>query len=130
MFGNARFAVLVIVSLAVFLGVLRLALGGRHLSAKWRTLGWIALVVVAGGMLFGRFGAQAGLPWWIYYTVPALMTLVLPPVALRMTTRQVVRYLVLATLMAPVIHVAFSFALGWKEYMPFLEIPAWWKVFG
>lgn len=130
MSGNARFAVLVIVSLVVFVGVLRLALGGRRLLTKGRTLGWIALVVVGGGMLFGRFGAQLGLPWWIYYPVPALLTLLLPPVALRMSARQVARYLVLAALMAPAIHVAFSFALGWKEYMPFLAIPAWWEVFG
>lgn len=130
MSGDARFAILVIVSLVVFVAVLRLALGGRYLSAKWRTLGWIALVVVGGGMLFARLGAQAGLPWWIYYTVPALITLVLPPVALHMSARQVVRYLVLAAIMAPVIHVAFSFLLGWKEYMPFLEIPAWWELFG
>jgi hypothetical protein len=29
----------------------------------------------------------------------------------------------MAVLVAPVIHVLFSFFLGWKEYMPFIPVP-------
>jgi hypothetical protein len=130
MSANARFAIMAAASLIVFLGVLRLAIGGRPSSPPWRKLGWVALVVIAVGMPFGRFGAQAGMPWWIYYTVPALLTLALPPLALRMRPREVLRYLVLAAPMAPLIHVVFSFALGWNEYMPFLVVPAWRELFG
>ena len=130
MSGDARFAVLIVASLIVFLGVLRLAIGRRPTPKERRTIGWVALVVTLGGMLFGRYGAQLGLPWWIYYPVPSLVTLILPPLALRLRGRQIVRYLVLAATMAPVIHTVFSFALGWKEYMPFLPVPAWWELFG
>ncbi len=128
--GTARFAIFVVVSLIVFVGVLRLALRSRERPAKPRTIGWVALVVIAGGMIFGRVGAQAGLPWWIYYTTPALATFVLPPLALGMSTRELLRYLALAVLMAPAIHVVFSFGLGWHEYMPFVRVPAWWELLG
>ena len=38
---------------------------------------------MAGRMLFAKFGTTAGWPWWICYTVPAFVTLVLPPLAFR-----------------------------------------------
>ena len=34
------------------------------------------------------------------------------------------RYLALAFLSSPVIHVAFSLLLGWHEYMPFIPVPS------
>jgi len=37
-------------------------------------------------------------------------------------------YLVMAFLSSPLIHVVFSFFLGWKEYMPFINIPAMWEL--
>lgn len=59
-------------------------------------------------MIFAKFGNNAGLPWWIYYTIPALVTLVLPPVAFRFSGKELAQYLVLAFLSLPVIHVVFS----------------------
>lgn len=45
----------------------------------------ITAVVVAGGMLFARYGhILFQPPWRIYYAVPALTTILLPPFALRM----------------------------------------------
>jgi len=86
----------------------------------------VTLAVVPGGMLFARYGAQYGLPWWIYYTVPMLLTVLVPPVAFSMTRHETLRYFFLAFLSAPAIHVLFSFFLGWTEYMPFLQVPSLW----
>jgi len=45
-----------------------------------------------------------------------------------MNLRETPTYLILAFLSAPVVHVLFSFLLGWKDYMPFLEVPAFWEL--
>lgn len=84
----------------------------------------VAGIVVVGGMIFAKYGNNTGLPWWIYYTVPALLTLLLPPIAFRMKGTETLLYLVLAFLSSPVIHVFFSLILGWKEYMPFIPVPS------
>jgi len=89
-----------------------------------------AAVVVLGGMLFARFGAQIGIPWWVYYTVPMLLTVLLPPIVFAMTMRETLLYIVLAFLSAPAIHTVFSFFFGWREYMPFLHIPSVQEIFG
>jgi hypothetical protein len=57
-----------------------------------------------------------------------LVTILLPPVAFRMNRREILEYLVLALLSSPVIHVVFSFFLGWKKYMPFIKSPAMWEL--
>ncbi len=82
-------------------------------------------LVVVGVMLFGKYGATTfGLPWWIYYPVPALLTILLPPCAFRMSAKRTALYLVVSAASAPVIHALLSFLLGWDEYMPFLRIPS------
>jgi hypothetical protein len=50
--------------------------------------------------------------------------LVLPPLILRIRGPQLLVYLVGAFAMAPTIHVVFSLALGWHEYLPFWYIGA------
>lgn len=87
-------------------------------------------IVVVGGMTFAKYGNNFGLPWWIYYTLPALLTLLLPPLAFRMKGREIGQYLVLAFLSSPFIHFVFSFLLGWKEYMPFIPVPSIWELLG
>ena len=89
---------------------------------------WIKALVVAAvisvvGILFGKYGATLGLPWQIYYPVPALATLVLPPLAFRFTLQRAFVYVALALAAAPLIHAAFFYGLGWDEYMPFLHLP-------
>jgi hypothetical protein len=81
-------------------------------------------------MVFARWGASSGLPWLLYYTIPALVTLVVPPALFRLKRAETVEYLVLAFFMAPTVHVAFSFLLGWKEYMPFLPVPSLVELLG
>ncbi len=104
--------------------MLRLTLRGRDAKPSGATLLVITAIVVVGGMTFAKFGATGGWPVWLYYGVPAALTWVLPPVWFRMTARELARYVPLAVLMAPAIHLLFSLVLGWKEYMPFLPVPS------
>ena len=128
MTGNLRFVVFVAVAFLVFVLILRVALRGRSQRPPWVRVLATSLVVVAGGMCFAKFGQNSGLPWWIYYTVPMLVTVLVPPAVFRMNRRESLTYLVLALLSSPMIHAAFSFFLGWKEYMPFISIPAMWEL--
>ncbi|MGQ0736435.1 MAG: hypothetical protein ACT4QD_22620 [Acidobacteriota bacterium] len=54
----------------------------------------------------------------------------MPPIAFRMRGREVALYVPLAMLVAPSIHVVFSFLLGWKEYMPFIPVPSLRELIG
>ena len=119
-----RFWIFVAVSLAVFLGLLRFVTRRRAAPPRTSTVAAVAVVVVVGGMVFAKYGNNLGLPWWIYYTVPALATLLVPPVAFDLRRRERAEYLALAFLSSPAIHVAFSLLLGWKEYMPFIPVPS------
>lgn len=74
------------------------------------------------GMLFGKYGANWGLKWWIYYTIPMLMNVLLPPVILQMNKGRTFLYLLLSAFSAPLIHMFFSVGFGWTEYMPFWKI--------
>lgn len=47
-----------------------------------------------------------------------------PPLVFKLSAKRTILYLVLAALSAPLIHVLFSFFLGWDEYMPFIPIPS------
>ena len=46
-----------------------------------------------GLMIFAKVGAGMGLPWWIYYGVPAFLTWVLPPVIVQTRFRETTEYL-------------------------------------
>ena len=82
-----------------------------------------AFAISAIGILFAKFGANLGLPWWIYYTLPALASVLIPPLAFRFALWRVGFYLVLASLAAPIVHAGFFYTLGWSDYMPFLRLP-------
>ena len=122
-----RFPIFVGVSLVVFIGLVAFVLRGRD-RRPVREIVAIGLLVVVGGMTFAKAGQNAGWPWWIYYTVPMLLTVFLPPIRLRMRGRELPEYFGLSFLSAPAIHVAFSFLLGWKDYMPFIQIPSVWEI--
>lgn len=119
-----RFSAFVVVSLVAFIAILRFVT--RHRTSRPRTavVVVVAGIVVVGGMIFAKFGNNAGLPWWIYYPVPALATLAVPPAAFAFSGKELAHYLVLAFLASPAIHVAFSFFLGWHEYLPFIPVPS------
>lgn len=119
-----RFPVFMLVSLVAFIAILRFVT--RHRATRPRTAAVLAVagIVVVGGMLFAKFGNNAGLPWWIYYTVPALATLAVPPATFAFSGKELCQYLVLAFLSSPTIHLVFSFLFGWHEYMPFMRVPS------
>jgi uncharacterized membrane protein YfcA len=119
-----RFWIFVLVSLVAFVAILRFVTRRRVDRPQFATVCIVAAIVVVGGMVFAKYGHNVGLPWWIYYTVPALATLLLPPAAFKLAGKELAQYLVLAFLSSPAIHVAFSFLLDWHEYMPFLPVPS------
>ena len=122
---------MIAVSLALYTGVLRLVMGRAAFRRHAVLVGIVSVVVVVGGMCIGKYGATLlGLPWWIYYPLPAALTLVLAPVVFRFSVRRTLLYLVLALLSAPVIHLGFSFLLGWNEYMPFWRVRSLASLFG
>lgn len=126
-----RFAVFIIIASVVFLAVVLLIIRPRMRRPNRSALLGLTIVVVPCGMLFARYGhILFGLPWWIYYGAPALVTFLLPPLALKMNRAETARYLPLAVLMAPSIHVLASLFLGWHDYMPFpVYIPSLREIF-
>ncbi|MBC3813235.1 hypothetical protein [Undibacterium aquatile] len=120
----ARFIIFILVSMVVFFWLIRFSLRQRESKPEARSLMRVMAIVVVGGMLFAKYGNNMGLPWWIYYTIPALATLLLPPVVFRMSVSELRLYLILALFSSPMIHVMFSLVLGWKEYMPFIPVPS------
>jgi hypothetical protein len=119
-----HFPVFILVSFVAFVGILRVALNRRSELPPTMTVLWVAAVVVIGGMIFARAGTSMGLPVWLYYGLPAILTWVLPPIVFRMCGSEVARYLPMAVVVAPTIHVLFSFLFGWNEYMPFILVPS------
>jgi hypothetical protein len=119
-----HFVVFILASILAFLWLIRFSLRHRETRPDVGRVIAVTGIVVIGGMLFAKYGNNIGLPWWIYYTVPALATLLLPPIAFRMKASEATLYVLLAFLSSPVIHVTFSLLFGWKEYMPFIAVPS------
>jgi hypothetical protein len=117
-----HFPIMIIASLIVFITIVRIVLPGEAFSSKKLTIFWLSFVVVVMGMLLARYAAQWNVPWWIYYPVPMLLTVFLPPLILRLDKRRTLAYLILSFVSAPIIHVFFSLVLGWPEYLPFWRI--------
>jgi hypothetical protein len=113
---------MIIASLIVFITIVRIVLPGEAFSSKKLIIFWLSFVVVVMGMLLARYAAQWNVPWWIYYPVPMLLTVFLPPLILRLDKRRTLAYLILSFVSAPIIHVFFSLVLGWPEYLPFWRI--------
>lgn len=114
---------MILASLLLFLIIIRIVIGKTPFKEKFNLVLLLSFLIVVLGMLFGKYGAQWGLPWWIYYPIPMLMTVFLPPILLKMEAKRTILYLFLSFLSAPFIHICFSFFLGWNEYMPFWDIP-------
>ena len=115
-----RFPIFIVVSYIVFGAILYYVFRQRDREKSLARILGIGLIVIVGGMIFAKLGQNSGWPWWIYYTVPMLLTVFLPPRYFKMTRREVPEYLVLSFLSAPLVHLFFSpFFVGWKDYMPF-----------
>jgi hypothetical protein len=122
-----HFLAFIAVSLIVFLAILNWVLRSRPVQPDRSRVAGVSFVVVVVGMCFAKFGANLGLHWALYYGLPALITVTLPPIALRMQRRETVAYIALAFASSPAIHAFFSFFVGWHEYMPFWHIPSLWN---
>ena len=118
-----HFIIMIFASLILFYLVIRIVLGAHEFKQKIRLVFFLSIVCVLFGMLFGKYGANWGLQWWIYYPVPMLINVLLPPVILKMNTKKTIAYLFLSFLSAPFIHIFFAFFFNWTEYMPFWKIP-------
>ena len=117
-----HFPIMIFTSFLVFFLVIRTVLGKPEFFKKKRLVLILSIVVIIIGMLMGKYGANFGLKWWIYYSIPMLLNVLLPPIVLKMNLKKTLLYLGLSILSAPVIHILFSKCLGWTEYMPFWTV--------
>ena len=117
-----QFPIMIFVSFLVFILVIRIVLGKLEFFKKKRLVLILSVIVIIIGMLIGKYGANWGLKWWIYYPIPMLINVLLPPIVLKMNFQKTLWYLGLSILSAPIIHIMFSKILGWTEYMPFWTI--------
>lgn len=117
-----HFPIMIFVSFLVFILVIRIVLGKLEFFKKKRLVLVLSVIIIIIGMLIGKYGANWGLKWWIYYPIPMLMNVLLPPIVLKMNFQKTLWYLGLSILSAPIIHIMFSKILGWTEYMPFWTV--------
>ena len=121
--------VLTIVSCLLVVFIARFSLKSRKPNPIGRLFNVIILItLVSISMLIGKYGATWGFQWWLYYPIPMLLTIIIPVVYFKMDSKEMFRYIILTIISAPVIHIFFSL-LGWKNYMPFLEVPSIYEIF-
>lgn len=119
-----EFITLTIVSIIALIFIVRFSLSSRKPNPinNVKIIG-ILLILVVFCMLLGKYGANWGFPWWIYYTIPMLIIIFFPTIYFKMKKMETVKYLVITFVSGPLIHIIFSL-LGWKNYMPFIKIPS------
>ena len=116
-----RFPIMMAASVVIMFLILWLVTRAKTPAPTIQSVFLVSLIISVGGMGIAKYGANFGLPWTVYYTVPAILTIFLPTVLFRMSLRQAGLYILLAFLSAPAIHYVFFYAFGWNEYMPFLS---------
>jgi hypothetical protein len=119
----SKIVVFAVVSWLVVIALIMFVIRRREASPPCLKVVLVGFIVGPVGVLLAKYGSYFGLPWWIYYAVPMLGTVALPPVIFHLRRGEVVTYLLLSFLSAPVIHTAFALTLGWREYMPFMPWP-------
>jgi hypothetical protein len=123
-----KFFVYMLVALIVFVLVLFFTLRKRPSQPIFKIV-LLSVIAVVGGMTFAKITYGKGVTWWIFYGIPAFITFILPPIVLKMTKRELLFYIPVSVLMAPAIHVFFSFFFGWHDYMPLFYVPWWHDLF-
>lgn len=121
-----RFIVITAVTYMAFLCVIRLVLGTQYRNKSF-LINIIGMITVYGSFLIARYGNFLKLPAFLYYALPVLITVFLPPLALKMKSDQTLKYLAFSILAVPLIHFVFSFFIGWGEFLPFFKIPSLWN---
>jgi hypothetical protein len=122
-----RFLVMAAVTYLAFLCVIRIVLGSQY-KAKPFLINVIGMITVYGSFLVEKYGNFLKLPIYLNYILPALLTVFLPPLALKMKSDQTLKYLGYSLIALPVIHLLFSFLLGWGDILPFIKIPSLWNI--
>ena len=124
-----EFITLTIVSIVTIILIVRFVLKTREHNPllKFKNIFLLVFLEIAC-MVIGKYGANINLYWWIYYSIPLLLTVFVPTIYFKMNKSEVTKYLSLTFLSAPIIHILFSFFFGWKNYMPFIKIPSIWEI--
>lgn len=122
-----KFMVMAVFTYLIFVCVIRLVLG-RQYKAKSFLIDIVGIVVVFGSFLISKYGNFLKLPGYLYYGLPVVLTVFLPPLALKMKSEQVLKYLALSILTVPFVHIFFSFFVGWGDFLPFIKIPSLWTL--
>ena len=119
--------VMVAFTYLIFLCVIRLVLGKQYKSKSF-LIDIIGILVVFGGFIISKYNNILKLPGYLHYALPIALTVLLPPLALRMKSHQVLKYLALSILAVPFVHIVFSFFVGWGDLLPFIRIPSLWTL--
>jgi hypothetical protein len=122
-----RYIIMAAFAYLIFLCVIRIVLG-RQYKAKSFLADIIGIAAVFGSFILGKYDSVVRLPFYLNYILPAVLMIFLPPIALRMKSDQVLKYLVLIILAVPFIHIFFSFFAGWGDLLPFIRIPSIWSL--
>lgn len=119
-----EFSSLTIISLLAIILIVRFSLRQRYPNPTKQMMVLVVLSLLSVAcMTWERYCSGLGMPWWIYYPVPLLLTLLFPIFWFRMKRNEALTYFILTILAAPVSHMIYSL-LGWKDYMPFIEVPS------
>jgi len=122
-----KYMVIAAFTYLIFLCVIRLVLGKQY-KAKSFLIDIIGILAVFGSLIVVKYKSALKLPEFLVYVLPFLLTVLLPPLALKMNSDQILKYLVLSVLAVPVIHLFFAFFIGWGDLLPFIRIPSLWTL--
>jgi len=108
-----------LVLMAIIWGVTRLRAWGH---APFGHALMVAALVSITSILIGKYGANWGLPWYIYYAAPLAITLLVPPMVYHLDFLRGLVYAAIAFFSSPAIHFVFVKLVGWTDYAPFLKL--------
>jgi len=97
----------------------------RHWSGPSVAVGWaFAIAIVTVGM--GIILLKAGLPPWVYFPLPVLVSMVSPWLIFHPNWKAYLVFLGISMIMSPLTHILWSLILDYHNYLPFWEIPSVW----
>jgi len=91
----------------------------------------VLLIVTSIGIgittvLIGKLGLYTGLPPYLYYPVPLVISLFLPKLIFKLNWKEFGTYVAIGIVLGFISHVLFSLFLGYNNYMPFWKINRIW----
>ena len=70
-----RFPIMMAVSVIVLFLIILLVTRAKTPLPSSTAIMLISILVSVGGMIIAKYGANFGLPWTVYYSVPAILTI-------------------------------------------------------